>query len=74
MLEKIKMILSEFTEFDVTLITQETSLTADFGFNSFEVLNIVTAFEDAFDVEIADRDIRTLATVGDVIAYIEAKA
>ena len=73
MLKRIRNILAAFTETDIAQITPETSLVTDLGFNSFEVVNIVSAFEEEFDIEIADRDIRTLATVGDIMAYIEER-
>ncbi len=73
MLEKIKGIITDFVEVDKSSITPESHLIADLGLNSFDVVNAVVAFEDEFGIEIADRDIRKLATIGDVITYIEAK-
>ena len=67
MFEQVKTILSKFTKEE---ITEKSSFTSDLGLSSFDVVSIVTAFEDEFDIEIPDRDIRKLINVEDVINYI----
>ncbi len=67
MFEQIKSILSKFTKEE---ITEKSSFTSDLGLSSFDVVSIVTAFEDEFDIEIPDRDIRKLVKVEDAINYI----
>ena len=68
---KIKNILKDFIEVDDALITPDAALTADLGLNSFDVVNVVVAFEEEFNIEIPERDIRKLLTVGDVITYLD---
>lgn len=68
MFEKVKEILSKYTK---TEITENSTLTNDLGLSSFDMVSAVTAFEDEFDIEISDRDIRKLVTVKDVTEYIE---
>lgn len=68
MLEKIAEILSKYTKEE---ITAESTLVNDLGLSSFDIVSIVTAFEDEFDIEISDRDIRKLVSVADIIDYIE---
>jgi acyl carrier protein len=72
MLEKVKNILSEFTEIDVDHITAESSLVADLGLSSLDVINVVVAFEDEFGVEIPDQKIKDLVTVKDIVAYLQS--
>lgn len=67
MFEQVKEILSKFTKEE---ITEKSSFTSDLGLSSFDVVSIVTAFEDEFDIEIPDRDIRKLVKVEDAINYI----
>ena len=67
MFEQVKAILSKFTKEE---ITENSSFTSDLGLSSFDVVSIVTAFEDEFDIEIPDRDIRKLVKVEDAINYI----
>ena len=71
MLEKVIEIISEFTEVKAEDMNKDTKLIADLGFNSFDVVNIVVEFEDEFDIEIPDEDIRELQTIGDIVKYIE---
>ena len=68
MLEKIAEILSKYTKEE---ITAESTLVNDLGLSSFDIVSIVTAFEDEFDIEISDRDIRKLVSVADIMNYIE---
>lgn len=71
MLEKVKEILLDYTEVPAGEITLTTDLVNDLDLNSLDVVNIVVAFEDKFDIEIPDRAIKDLTTVGDVVKYIE---
>ena len=68
MLEKVKSILSQYTE--VSEITEESSLAADLGLSSFDLVSIVTDFEDEFDIEISDRDISGFVSVNDILDYL----
>ena len=68
MLEKIIEILSQYTEEE---ITEESILVNDLGLTSFDLVSLVTEFEDEFDIEIADREIRKLVSVADIMEYIE---
>lgn len=68
MLERITEILSKYTKEEITV---ESTLVNDLGLSSFDIVSIVTAFEDEFDIEISDRDIRKLISVKDIIDYIE---
>lgn len=73
MLNRIIEILSAHTEYPASKMTAETRLSADLGLNSYDVISIITEFEDKFDVEIPDKDIKKLQTIGDAAAYIESK-
>ena len=71
MLERTVSILKEYCEIDGE-ITRDSALTDDLGLSSLDVINIVAEFEDEFDIEIPDRIIPTLRTVGDIVDYLEA--
>lgn len=71
MLKKIVDILSKYTKTDSSLISEHTVLTSDLGLSSYDVVNIVADFEDTFDIEIPDKDIRKFQTVKDILEYIE---
>lgn len=71
MLKKIVDILSKYTKVDSSLISECAVLTSDLGLSSYDVVNIVADFEDTFDIEIPDKDIRKFQTVKDILEYIE---
>ncbi|MBQ2445025.1 MAG: acyl carrier protein [Oscillospiraceae bacterium] len=72
MLETLIHILTEQTLDDPGHISEDTVLTDDLGLSSFDLVNLACAVEDEFDIEIPDRMIRQLKTVGDVIRFIES--
>ena len=51
-------------------ITYETDFLQDLALNSFDVMNIISAFEEHFDTDIPTRDVWQLHQVKDVIAYL----
>lgn len=51
-------------------ITYETAFQQDLSLNSFDVMNIISAFEDHFDTTIPTRDVWHLHQVKDVIDYL----
>lgn len=71
MLERVKEILSEYTEVSSSEITLKTNLVTDLDLNSLDVVNIVIAFEDEFGLEIPERVIGSLTTVEDIVRYLE---
>lgn len=71
MIERIKRVLSEFTEVSKENMTEESDLVADLGLDSLDVVNIAVAFEDEFDIEIPDRHIKELTTIGAIKEYLE---
>ncbi len=71
MIEKLKGLLAEYCGENSTPITEETELKNDLGLNSLELAELACAVEDEFDIEIPNRAIHTIVTVGDVIKYIE---
>ena len=70
MLQKIVSILSKYTKINPSKITEETALIADLGLCSYDVVCIVADFEDEFNIEIPDKDIKLFQTVKDIVEYI----
>lgn len=69
MFEKVKKILMQYTE--VTDINETSVLQADLGLSSFDVVEIVTDFEEVFQIEIPDRILPKFISVGDIVEYLE---
>lgn len=71
MLEKMKEIICEFVDIAPEDVTLDTNIRSDLGLNSLELVNLAVAIEEAFDVEIPDREAMGLETVADAISIIE---
>ena len=71
MLETLREVICRFVEIDPNTLTEETNIRAELGLNSLELINIAVAIEDEFDVEIPDREVGNIETLGDAIKVIE---
>ena len=71
MLERLTNIILQHTEEKTIVLTEDSVLLADTGMSSFDLIQMVGDVEDEFDVEIPDKALKTLKTVGDVIRFIE---
>ena len=70
MLERIKEIVSENLGVDSAQITEGSSFKDDLGADSLDMFEMVMALEDEYEIEIPTEDLEQIATVGDVINYI----
>lgn len=71
MLEKVRNILEEYIDVPKEQITMETNLLNDLGLSFLDVVNIIVAFEDEFGIEIPDRKLSKIVTVGDVVKLLQ---
>lgn len=69
--EKIKEVISEQFGVNKESITLETSFQDDLNADSLDLVELVMAMEDEFDLEVKDEDMENIKTVGDVFNYIE---
>ena len=53
-----------------TNLMMETDFVKDLRLDSYDIMNIVCAFEEQFDVEIPNRDVWQMRQVKDVVAYM----
>lgn len=73
MLEKVKEIIEDKLNLEGVEITAESNFKDDLNADSLDLFELIMALEDEFDVEIPSEDLENIATVGDVIEYIEKK-
>lgn len=73
MLEKLKVIALKTMEDKSIEITEDSRLLADLKLNSLDLVNLVCEVEDEFDIEIPDKKLKTLITVGDVLDFIKSQ-
>ena len=72
--DKVKKIIAEHLGIDdMDKITNEAKFIDDLGADSLDTVELVMAFEEAFDVEIPDEKAETILTVGDAISHLETK-
>jgi acyl carrier protein len=69
--DKVKKIVVEHLGVEEAKVTPEASFIDDLGADSLDTVELVMAFEEAFDLEIPDEDAEKIVTVGDAISYIK---
>jgi acyl carrier protein len=69
--EKVKNIIMEQLGVEESQVTTEASFIDDLGADSLDTVELVMAFEEAFDIEIPDEDAEKIITVKDAVDYIE---
>jgi acyl carrier protein len=72
-LDKVKAVIADKLEVEASKITPEANFTDDLGADSLDVVELVMALEEEFDIEIPDEEAEKLQTVQAVIDYIDAK-
>lgn len=74
MINKLKEILFSTTDVNRDIqIDENTVILRDLGLNSLELIEVVCEVEDAFDIEIPDKKIKSIITIGDLINVIESE-
>ena len=73
-LEQIRKILAEQFSMNEEDITMDSSFTEDIGADSLDLVELVMALEQEFDIEIDDEEVENIKTVGDAVRYIKDKA
>jgi acyl carrier protein len=74
-LSKVVEILKPYAKAPEALenVSPETNILSDLKVNSARLVDVVLAFEDTFDIEVADEDADQVNTVGDAVKLIQAK-
>jgi len=70
-LQKVIDIVVEELAVDPGEVTAEASFIEDLGADSLDVVELVMAFEEEFDLEIPDEDAENIGTVQNAVDYIE---
>jgi len=69
--EKVKSIIVEQLGVAETSVTMEASFIDDLGADSLDIVELIMALEEEFDMEIPDSDAEKIVTVSDVVDYIK---
>ena len=71
---KVKEIIAKQLGVDMEKVTPEASFIEDLGADSLDTVELVMAFEEAFNIEIPDEDAEKILKVKDAVKYIEDKS
>jgi len=71
--QKVKQIIVEQLGVDEGQVDNTASFVDDLGADSLDIVELIMAFEEAFDLDIPDEDAEKIATVKDAIDYIDGK-
>jgi acyl carrier protein len=64
-------VLAQYTDVPAEEINESSDLIEDLELNSFDVITIVSDFEDQYGIQIPDDQIAEFHTVADIEAYLE---
>ncbi|MCL2383347.1 MAG: acyl carrier protein [Oscillospiraceae bacterium] len=68
---KIKDIVVEQLGSEESVVTMEAAFLDDLGADSLDIVELIMALEEEFDIEIPDNEAEKVKTVGDVVEYMK---
>lgn len=71
MFDEVKEIIEDNIDCTGIKLSPETVLLQDLNINSLDLVELVCAFEVAFDIEVPEKDMRKFTKVQDIMNYIE---
>ena len=74
LLDDVKEVVVEQLDCDPSEVKEESKFIEDLGADSLDVVELVMALEEKFDIEIPDEDAEGILTVADAIKYVEDNA
>ena len=72
--EALKQVVVEQLDVDESEVKPEASFTEDLNADSLDLVELIMALEEKFNVKISDDDARNIKTVGDASEYIDEHA
>lgn len=70
--ETLRKIVTRVTRKENVVLTPTTTF-KELGADSLDVVQILVALEEAFDIELVDEDLKAIANMGDFIAYVKKR-
>jgi acyl carrier protein len=71
---KVKDVVVEKLGVDPAEVTDDATFVDDLGADSLDTVELIMAFEEAFDLEIPDEEAEKITTVGDAVKYLGKNA
>lgn len=72
--KRVKKIVAEKLSVDLDEVIPEASFLDDLGADSLDLVELIMAMEEEFDIEISDEDAEKLQTVQDAVNYIKKRS
>ena len=72
--DRVRRIIVEQLAVSDKEVNGKASFVDDLGADSLDIVELVMALEEEFNIEISDEDAEKIKTVGDAVQYIEASA
>jgi len=72
--EKVSKIIADQLGVDESEIALESSFIDDLGADSLDIVELIMAFEEEFDLEIPDSEAENIKTVNDAVEYIKSNS
>jgi acyl carrier protein len=74
LVERIRSIVADQLGVEFVDCAADARILDDLGADSLDVVELVMALEDAFDIEVADADVEGIRTVADAAKYVSARS
>ncbi|MBR3049935.1 MAG: acyl carrier protein [Selenomonadaceae bacterium] len=71
--ERVKKIVKEQLGVEEDEIQMSTTMVDDLGADSLDIVELIMAFEEEFNIEIPDEQAEKIKTVEDVVKYIDGE-
>lgn len=72
MFKELKEIICEYVDVKPEEISENSRFIEDLGFTSYDFMSMIGELEDKYDIEVEERDIIQVKTVGDAVKYIQS--
>ena len=70
--DKIKEMIVDQLDVEADEVTMDANIQDDLGADSLDIVDLVMAVEDEFEVKIEDDVVEGMKTVGDIVKFIDA--
>lgn len=73
MIDKMRELITNYVDVSPAEISEDSKFIDDLGFNSYDFMSFLGEIEDEFDIEVDEREVLKIHTVGEAIKYIESE-
>ncbi len=72
MFEELKKVICEYVDVNPETIREDSRFIEDLGFTSYDFMSLVGELEEKYDIEVNEREVVNVKTVGQAIEYIQS--